>query len=268
METAPSPYDFRPVPRIYEEVMGPLYFEGYAIDMAGRVAGRHPVRVLETACGTGRLTRQLDRQLDLSVFLAASELQPAMLEVAREKGGHRPIAWQVADGQDLPYGDASFDVVTCQFGVMFFSDKLRGFCEAHRVVSPGGAFLFSVWDSLDKNPLAAAGRELFSEFFDGNPPQVLRTAFSMSDPTATLALLTQAGFAHIEFDRVPLPCEGTDAETLASSMIEGSAVREAVQQSGTERVNRLKARLEETLHRRFGSPVRSTMQALVFTALV
>src|SRR5688572_21467388 len=157
MNPETSTLAFDPDPRMYDEVMGPVYFEGFAVEMARRLAALHPLQVLETACGTGRLTHQMDLHLPASVSIMATDIHPAMLSFAIEKfPSSSRIRWQEADALDLPFEDASFDVVACQFGAMFFSDKGKGFAEACRVLKPAGNFLFSVWDKLDHNPMAAA----------------------------------------------------------------------------------------------------------------
>ena len=83
-----------------------------------------------------------------------------MLEVAETNlGMAKNIRFQVANGIELPFEDNSFDVVICQFGVMFFPDIVRGYREAVRVLKPGGQFIFNVWDVLEKNIFSSAVHE-------------------------------------------------------------------------------------------------------------
>jgi ubiquinone/menaquinone biosynthesis C-methylase UbiE len=136
------------IPTNYDRGMGPHLFVDYAADLARRVAAARPLRVLEIAAGTGIVTRLLRDILPVTADLVASDLNPPMLDVARQKfrAGER-IEFQPADANALPFPDGAFDAVVCQFGVMFFPDKLRAFAEAFRVLKPGGRFLFSVWDA-------------------------------------------------------------------------------------------------------------------------
>ena len=121
------------VPENYDRHLGPRIFEGYADDMADRVAAHKPSRVLELAAGTGILTRRLRDVLPDSCEIVATDLNEPMLEIAREKTGNpASIIFQQADGTDLPFADESFDLVACQFGVMFFPDKHRGYTEVLR----------------------------------------------------------------------------------------------------------------------------------------
>src|SRR3569832_390586 len=110
------------VAQFYERYMVPLIFEPYAVDLAQRVAKAAPRRVLELAAGTGVVTRQLSDMLDRSCEIVATDLNPAMSEEAARIGTVRPVQWRQADAMQLPFDSASFDVVVCQFGAMFFPD--------------------------------------------------------------------------------------------------------------------------------------------------
>ena len=128
-----------------------LIFESYAEEMARRIALRSPSRVLEIAAGTGVVTRALASALPENVSIVATDLNEAMLEHAQSVGTCRPVEWRQADAAALPFPDETFDAVICQFGVMFFPDKAKAFAEAHRVLRPGGVFLFNVWDRIEEN---------------------------------------------------------------------------------------------------------------------
>ena len=127
------------IPEIYDRLMVPMLFDSYARDLAERVAAFARTDVLETAAGTGALTRALAARLPASTRLTVTDLNQPMLDrAASSLPGDRRIGWQQADALDLPFADASFDAVACQFGVMFFPDKIRGYTEARRVLKPGG----------------------------------------------------------------------------------------------------------------------------------
>lgn len=111
------------IPDQYDRGLGPVIFIDFAADMARRVAASRAMRVLEIAAGTGIVTRQLRDLLPTEAQLTATDLNPPMLEVARTKfqPGKR-VDVQPADATALPFADAVFDAVVCQFGVMFFPD--------------------------------------------------------------------------------------------------------------------------------------------------
>jgi ubiquinone/menaquinone biosynthesis C-methylase UbiE len=127
------------IPELYERALVPLLFTPYALDMARRAAQRRPQRILEIAAGTGAVTRHLLQDIP-AAHIVATDLNPAMLEQARKAVDSPRVEWRQADAQELPFPDASFDAVLCQFGVMFFPDKVRAFSEARRVLKPGGMY--------------------------------------------------------------------------------------------------------------------------------
>jgi ubiquinone/menaquinone biosynthesis C-methylase UbiE len=138
------------VPKVYEQYLVPLIFEPYAEDLASRVALGPCTRVLEIAAGTGVVTRKLASVLPKETSIVATDLNPAMLEVASSVAMKRPVEWREADAMHLPFDDQSFDAVVCQFGAMFFPDKGKAFAEARRVLEPGGRLLFNVWDRIEE----------------------------------------------------------------------------------------------------------------------
>ena len=263
-----SPFNFNPVPKAYDEVMGPVYFEAYAVETALRVASWNPASVLETACGTGRVTGHLRKKIAGTARLVATDINKEMLSYAKQKFAEvRNIEWQEADALHLPFENDSFDTVVCQFGAMFFPDKKKGFAEAYRVLKAGGNFIFVVWEKLHLNPLGAAGREVLNDFFNGRPPENLRTAFSMTDQELISGLLAEAGFGSIEMESITKPCETESAEKFAEAFVEGSSVREAVRKFNPGEVKALQKKICETWIGQFGNhPVKSTMQAIVCTA--
>ena len=159
------------IPGLYESHLVPLIFEPYAVDLAKRLASRSLTRVLEIAAGTGVVTRQLAAVLPESVSIVATDLNQPMLDQAAAIGTRRPVEWRQADAMQLPFEDASFDAVACQFGVMFFPDKSKAFAEARRVLRPGGVFIFSVWDRIEENEFADAVTKALASVFPGDPPR-------------------------------------------------------------------------------------------------
>jgi ubiquinone/menaquinone biosynthesis C-methylase UbiE len=128
------------IPEYYDRGLGPIFFTDYAEHTAHLVASYAPSRVLETGAGTGIVTRRLRDLLPATTRLIATDLNPPMLDVARKKfHPNEPIEFQQADAMALPFADASFDAVVCQFSAQFFPDKEKSYSEAHRVLAPGAA---------------------------------------------------------------------------------------------------------------------------------
>ncbi len=183
------------ISQIYERHLVPLIFEPYATPLAFRLVGRPLGHVLETAAGTGVLTRALASRLPDSVSIVATDLNQAMLDQAAATGTPRPVEWRRADAMALPFDDGEFDAVVCQFGVMFFPDKPKAFAEARRVMRPGGVFLFSVWDRIEENEFADTVTNAVASMFSDDPPQFLkRTPHGYFDRQAIERDLALAGF--------------------------------------------------------------------------
>src|SRR4051812_38539199 len=124
------------IPVLYDRYLGPLIFAPYGPDLAARVASGPAQRVLETAAGTGILTRALAASLPGAVEIVATDLNQPMLNFAAATPGVERVRWQRADATALPFPDRSFSAVACQFGAMFFPDKVTGYREALRVLKP------------------------------------------------------------------------------------------------------------------------------------
>ena len=134
------------VAAFYDSTLVPLIFESYADDLATRALALQPDSVLEIACGTGVVTRALSAALPTACAIAATDLNEAMVAHAERVGTSRPVKWRQADAAALPYEDGCFDIVVCQFGVMFFPERVAAYREVRRVLRPGGTFLFNVWN--------------------------------------------------------------------------------------------------------------------------
>ena len=162
------------IPEIYDRFLVPLIFELYALDLAERLAGSGARKVLETAAGTGVLTRAIAAQLPADARIVATDLNQAMLDHAASRQAHdERITWQQADALALPFEDQSFDAVACQFGVMFFPDKVGACKEARRLLKPGGRFFSNVWDRISENEFADVVTEALATFFPHDPPRFL-----------------------------------------------------------------------------------------------
>lgn len=127
----------------------PLIFAPYAEVVADYAKRLLPCRVLEMAAGTGVATEALARELPSDVKITATDLNQAMIECGKVRPGMERVNWQQADAMKLPFSEGAFDLIVCQFGVMFFLDKRASFRECYRVLSPGGTYLFALWDDYN-----------------------------------------------------------------------------------------------------------------------
>ena len=254
------------IPAIYNRCLGPMLFEPYARDLAGRVAGFRPKRLLETAAGTGIVTAALAEALP-ETDIVATDLNQAMLDVAAERISSPRVSFQAADAQSLPFPDGSFDVVACQFGVMFFPDRVGAYREARRVLGAGGTFIFNAWDSLDRNPASKAMAEAMREVFPDDPPSFIqRTPFGYHDTSRIEADLRAAGFAEISFETVVLPSRAPSAREAAIGMCQGSPLRAEIEARDASRLDSAVEAAARALERLSGPALDVEMSAHVFTA--
>jgi SAM-dependent methyltransferase len=219
------------IPALYDHCLGPLLFVPYARDIAARAAALRPGRVLETAAGTGIVTEALAAALP-EAEIVATDLNQAMLDIAAARGLPARVSFQAADAQALPFADGSFDLVLCQFGAMFFPDRVCAYGEARRVLGPGGRFLFNVWDSLALNPVSALLGDTVAGLFPDDPPSFYRRVpFGYHDLGQIEADLRAAGFAGIEIETVSLSSR-VDARAAARGLCQGSPMGVEIEARG------------------------------------
>ncbi|MEO8591563.1 MAG: class I SAM-dependent methyltransferase [Flavobacteriales bacterium] len=216
------------IPQHYDTHLGPLFFEPFAIHIAEHIATLAPVAVLELACGTGRLTRHLDARLDPSTRIVATDVNPAMLGFAREAMNERGIEWGTVDAVELPYADAQFDVVVAQFGVMFYSDRIRAYREALRVLRPGGRLIFSCWNTIEENPAARITQEVVELFFPVDTPAFYQVPFAYHDRGLIREEVLLGGFQRVALNIITLEGHAVTAAAAAQGLLEGSPIHTSI----------------------------------------
>jgi ubiquinone/menaquinone biosynthesis C-methylase UbiE len=217
------------VPKFYESGLVPVLFEDYAEDLANRVIKCKPSKVLELASGTGVVTRLLRSGLASDCELIASDLNEPMLDVAKAKfKSGEAVSFRAVDAMNIPLEDASVDVVTCQFGVMFFPDKVKSFKEALRVLKPGGHYTFNVWDSLENNPFAAIAQSVCETEFPDDPPGFYKVPFHYHDARVMKKEMKAAGFSTVKVKRKRLSKKVKSLEDFATSLVHGNPLAEEV----------------------------------------
>jgi len=254
------------IPEHYDSGLGPLIFVDYADDIARRAAALKPARVLETAAGTGIVSRRLRDHLPPATHLTSTDLVPGMLEIATAKfKPEEQVTFQPADATALPFGDASFDVVVCQFGVMFYPDKDKGYREVHRVLAPGGHYLFSVWDAHRYNPFGRIPHETAATFFPDDPPQFQSIPFSYGFDSIKHSLIA-AGFADITAQIVRFEKQVGDSTALARGITFGSPLVDQIRARGGVTPEQVYEAILANFRREFGNPGKMPLQAVVFSA--
>jgi ubiquinone/menaquinone biosynthesis C-methylase UbiE len=219
------------MPEFYDRYLGTLFFQPYADDLADRLSNFRAGKLLETAAGTGIVTETLASKLPSSVQIVATDLNQPMLNYAKTKPGVGWVTFQQADALALPFPDDGFDVLVCQFGVMFFPDRQQAFREARRVLKPGGRLLFNVWDRIDRIPPSHAVVAGLQRRYPEHVSWFLeRTPSGYHDPDIIRADLRAAGFADCRIDTVVRTGHADSPRGVALGLCQGSPLRAEIEE--------------------------------------
>jgi ubiquinone/menaquinone biosynthesis C-methylase UbiE len=258
------------IPEIYDTYLVPLIFESYADDLARRVIAGASAAVLETAAGSGVVTRALAARLAEDARYTVTDLNQPMLDrAAAVQGADGRIAWQQADALALPYDDAVFDAVVCQFGVMFFPDRVKGYAEARRVLKPGGRFIFNSWDRIGVNDFADVVTQAAATVFPGDPPRFLaRTPHGYHDVEAIRRDVAAAGFDDISIDTIAETSRAPTPRDPAIAYCQGTPLRNEIEARDASLLEHVTDRAADAIAARFGpGPVAGKIQGHVVTAV-
>ena len=257
------------IPENYDRYMVPLIFESYARDIARRAAALSPKAVLETASGSGVVTRALAPEAFPDASYIATDLNQPMLDyaVTRQKQDSH-ITWRKADAQALPFEDAAFDLVCCQFGVMFFPDRPSAYREARRVLRPGGCFLFNAWDHIEENVFADDVTCALADFFPDDPPRFLaRTPHGYHDTALIRSDLEKAGFSNITIETRAEQSRAPSPRLPAIAYCQGTPLRNEIEARGADKLEAATKHAASAIARKHGSgEVAAKIQAHVIMA--
>jgi ubiquinone/menaquinone biosynthesis C-methylase UbiE len=255
------------IPAIYDRYMVPLLFAPYAALVAERAKALAPRRILETAAGTGVVTEALHRAIP-DAQIVATDLNPPMLEQAAARVSAPNVHFQQADALELPFDDGSFDLVVCQFGVMFFPDKVAGNAEARRVLRDGGHYLLVIWDKVDRSLATKVAGAAVAQLFPDNAAAFYeRIPFRYHEREWIERDLRAAGFSEIEFETVELRSRAATAHDAAIGLTQGTPMRSEIEQRDPAMLQRATDAAAEAL-RQFEGPAGfdAPMSAHVVTA--
>jgi SAM-dependent methyltransferase len=219
--------------------------------------------VLELAAGTGALTRAVTARLP-ATRVVATDLNPAMIDIGSAQVG--AATWRQADAMHLPFEDAAFDLVVCQFGVMFFPDRPQAYAGIARVLRPGGAFLFNCWGPLAGHDIESTVIATLADLFPDDPPTFLaRVPHGYHDVDRIAADLALAGFDDAQVETLDLECRADSAAGLARGYCHGTPLRGEIEARGD--LTATEKAVATALEDRYGpGPVSGRMTALVVSA--
>jgi len=257
------------IPESYDRYMTPLIFAPYADDLARRVAALSPRAVLETAAGTGVVTRALAPMLPADAHYVVTDLNQPMLDhAALQQGADRRLVWRQADALALPFDDAAFDVVCCQFGAMFFPNRPAAYREAKRVLKSGGRFLFSVWDRIEENVFADEVTNALAELFPADPPRFLaRTPHGYHDTALIRRDLAEAGFSSIAIETKSELSRASSPRIPAIAFCQGTVLRSEIEARDPSKLDAATDYAAAAIAARHGNgAVAAKIQAHIITA--
>lgn len=257
------------VPENYDRYMVPLIFAPFAENLAQRAAAFSPRAVLETAAGTGVVTRALAPMLSLDAGYVVTDLNQPMLDhAASRQAPDSRITWRQADALALPFENAAFDLVCCQFGAMFFPDRVSAYREARRLLKPGGHFLFSVWDRIEENVFAEEVTNALAQIFPDDPPRFLaRTPHGYHDTALIRRELAEAGFSRVEIETRAEQSRAVSPRIPAVAYCQGTPLRNEIEAWDAGKLADATDHAEAEIARRHGTgEVAGKIQAHVIVA--
>ena len=182
---------------LYERYLVPVVTRQWTVDLVARVGVRRGDRLLDVACGTGIVARVAARLVGREGRVSGLDLNREMLAVARSfrTVGGLAIEWYEGSALALPFGEAEFGVVLCQFGLQFFPDPLAALREMRRVLAPTGRIGVSVFAEIERNPVAHALSEALDRKVGEGASAAKRSEHALGDGDLLRSLICDAGFA-------------------------------------------------------------------------
>jgi len=255
------------IPVHYDRGLGPVLFHDFGDQMAVRAAAHAPSDVLELAGGTGIVSRRLRDRLPAAARLTVTDLAAPMLDVARSKfAAEEAVTFQTADACALPFADGAFDLAVCQFGVMFFPDKAKGFAEAFRVLRPGGRYLFSAWDAQPHNPMSIVTQRAVDRLLPDDPPRFYDVPFSYHSLDQARNDIEAAGFTGFAAEVAHIDKSVPDLDAFARGIVFGNPLADQLRDRGAD-LTQVHAAIADGLRDAFGEPALLPTQAIFFQAL-
>ncbi|PKP74090.1 MAG: methyltransferase type 11 [Alphaproteobacteria bacterium HGW-Alphaproteobacteria-6] len=173
---------------IYDRDFVPALFGQFAPMLADAARIGAGETVLDIGCGTGIAALAAARR---GAEVTGVDLNAGMLAVARRKAPD--LTWIEAPAEDLPFADGGFDVVLCQFALMFFADRPRALREMARVTRPGGRVALMTWEAAERSPGYDRLIPLLDAVAGPEAARALSAPFILGDPAVIDAELASAG---------------------------------------------------------------------------
>ncbi len=255
----------------YANYVAPFLMESYSEEFVDRLRVAENASVLEVAAGSGALTVTLAKHVK---SVLATDFSPKMVAILRNRLneiGITNVEVEEMDGQALTLEDASFDGAACNFGLMLFTNREKGFSELRRVLRPGGRAVITGWAGPDKNEalgfFTMAVQKTYPEM---PPPPTPPPVFSLANPSDFKTQMEQAGFQDVEVDFATRKLEVKNFDEFWRMLTVGAPpIRELFAKVGQDGISKLRDTLAKILEERFGSgSITTTNTATIGTGTV
>jgi len=207
----------------YDAVLVPVIFRPWARELMQRVPPKDGQHILDLACGTGAVTREVAQSGVTPGSLTGADMAAGMLEVARKRAADAGIAarWVEADALNLPFADGEFDLAYCQQALQFFPDPVTALGELRRVLKAGSGVAFCVSTDLSENPLLLAQSTALERYAGHDAAAAVRAICGLSDPVRIEQMFTVAGFSGVAVEKVSLTLFHPDGRAYAEAAMGG-----------------------------------------------
>jgi SAM-dependent methyltransferase len=199
--------------------MVPALFAPWASQLLQRANPQPAERVLDLACGTGVVARLAAPLLGSKRSVTAIDLSPTMLSVGRAaaEGEGLDIEWRLGRAEQLPFADCTFDLVLCQFALMFFADRAAALTEAYRILTDDGRLFLNVWQALDRHPFYETLHHVIQRRLGMS---AIEDIFALGDEDELCGLLTNAGFQCVEIEAASITARFPNPEGFLAGEID------------------------------------------------
>ncbi|HTF31486.1 MAG TPA: class I SAM-dependent methyltransferase [Flavitalea sp.] len=263
-QTPAEPHFSGSIPGNYDQYLAPMFFEPYAQDVVNRIDSSAVSNALEIGCGTGRVTRHLNKILSPVCRFVASDISPDMLAIAKERLSGANIDWKIIDAETLPFEHSSIDLIVCYFGYMFVPDKVKAYAEAMRVLRKGGMLLMATWDKLEHNEASFVFRKTVKNYLGDTLPEWYKLPFSMHDPGSIKKMLIQAGFVKVSSEGVLKMSYAESAAKAAQGLVKGGSLYNEILKRNPAWVDEIISIVENELGEKYGKvPTEAPMSAFI-----
>ncbi len=203
----------------YEQFMVPTLFGPWATRLVQAADPQPGERMLDVACGTGIVARTVAPLVGEQGEVVGIDINPNMLEVARstDRDAGLEIQWREGAAEALPFPDSEFDLVVCQFALMFFEDRNAALAEMYRVLKPGGRVALATWQGLDRHPFYRSLDEVIRRKLGMSG---IGDIFGLGDTDELRALMERAGFRNVHIEQASMPARFPEPDQFLAGEID------------------------------------------------